>query len=358
MFNSSRLAIARKRAGLTMKELADRIGVAPRAITGFESGEYPPNDDTAAKIARVLDYPLPFLLSDDADIPQPEGVSFRSMSKMTAKQREAAVAAGALAFLLSDWLDQEFDLPAPDVPDLRDALPEQAAAELREYWAGGNKPIKNVVHLLESRGVRVFSLAEDGDEVDAYSVWRGSRPYIFLNSQKSAERSRFDAAHELGHLVLHRHAAPVGLDAEKEANAFAAAFLMPEPALRAAGRVSTMKQVVELKRIWLVSVVAMIYRLFEAGIISKWTYQQLFQQASAKGWRKTEPYPMRPEQSQVWQKVFAALRTEGVGFESIAHKLKIPSRELAKLVFGLATIPVAASTNLPTAPRGVFRVVK
>lgn len=358
MFNSSRLAIARKRAGLTMKELADRIGVAPRAITGFESGEYPPNDDTAAKIARALDYPLPFLLSDDADIPLPEGVSFRSMSKMTARQREAAVAAGALAFLLSDWLDQEFDLPAPDVPDLRDSLPELAAAELREYWGSGSKPIKNVVHLLESRGVRVFSLAEDGDEVDAYSVWRGTRPYVFLNSQKSAERSRFDAAHELGHLVLHRHAAPVGLDAEKEANAFAAAFLMPEPALRAVGRISTMTQVVELKRIWLVSVVAMIYRLFEAGIISKWSYQQLFQQASAKGWRKTEPYPMRSEQSQVWQKVFSALRAEGVGFESIAQKLAIPSRELAKLVFGLATIPVPASTGMPTAPRGVLRVIK
>lgn len=361
MFNGSRLAIARKRAGLTMKDLAASVGVAPRAITGFEAGEYPPNDETAAKIAGILGYPLAFLLSDDADIPQPQGVSFRSMSKMTAKQRDAAVAAGALAFLLSDWLDQEFDLPAADVPDLRDALPDQAATELREYWGVGSKPIKNVVHLLESRGVRVFSLAENGEEVDAYSVWRGSRPYVFLNSQKSAERSRFDAAHELGHLVLHRHAAPVGLDAEKEANAFAAAFLMPEAPLRAVGRISTMRQVLELKRTWLVSVVAMIYRLFEAGIISKWTYQQLFQQASAKGWRKAEPYPMRSEQSQIWQKAFTALRTEGVGFESIADRLAIPSRELAKLVFGLATIPVSSATSgskFPSPPRGMLRVVK
>src|SRR3546814_6955040 len=84
-----------------------------------------------------------------------------------------------------------------------------------------------MIKLLESKGVHVFSLAEDTKNVDAFSCWRNGQPFVFLNTFKSAERSRFDAAHELAHLVLHRHGGPQGREAETEANQFASAFLMP-----------------------------------------------------------------------------------------------------------------------------------
>ena len=218
MLNASRMTIARQRAGLTKKELAERIGVDPRAISGFEAGQYVPTDENVAKIARALGFPKEFLEADDIEILSAEGVSFRSMTKMTARQRDAAIAAGSIAFILNDWVDQEFDLPETDIPDFGGATPEVAAQSLRQYWALGEKPIKNMVHLLELKGVRVFSLAENCQEVDAYSVWRGARPFIFLNTGKSAERRRFDAAHELGHLVLHKHGGPNGRKAEDEAN--------------------------------------------------------------------------------------------------------------------------------------------
>jgi Zn-dependent peptidase ImmA (M78 family) len=106
--------------------------------------------------------------------------------------------------------------------------PESAAEYVRDRWALGQQPIKNMIHLLESKGVRVFSIAVEAREVDAFSTWKGGVPFIFLNSYKSAERSRFDAAHELGHLILHRHGEPQGRQAEIDANRFAAAFLMPK----------------------------------------------------------------------------------------------------------------------------------
>ena len=85
-----------------------------------------------------------------------------------------------------------------------------------------------MIKLLESKGVRVFSLAENTKNVDAFSCWRNDVPYIFLNTFKSADRSRLDAAHELAHLVLHRHGGPrQGREAEIEANSFASSFLMP-----------------------------------------------------------------------------------------------------------------------------------
>ncbi|MFB9984973.1 ImmA/IrrE family metallo-endopeptidase [Mesorhizobium kowhaii] len=208
-------------------------------------------------------------------------------------------------------------------------------------------------------GGRVFSLGEDGKEVDAFSVWRGEKPYVFLISQKSAERSRFDAAHELGHLVLHKHAAPNGLEAEKQANEFAAAFLMPEGPLRAVGRITGLPKVVELKRAWSVSVAAMTYRLHELGLVSKWTYQQLFMEISRRGWRTDEPMQMCREQPQVWKKVLDNLRQDGAGVDRLSSNLSVPESEVVKLLFGLVTMGVPSTPNALTTPRrGNLRLVK
>ena len=344
MFNKSRLTVARHRASLTKTELAKRIGVEPSAITGFEAGKYQPSDDTINRIARVLKYPREFFLADDIDIPQTDGVSFRSLTRMTSRQRDAAIAAGAIAYLLSDWLESEFELPEVDLPDMQDNTPETAALSLRQYWGLGERPVKNMIHLLEAKGVRVFSLAENATEVDAYSVWRGKRPCVFLNMGKSAERRRFDAAHELGHLIAHKSAAPVGIEAEKEANAFASAFLMPAASMKTLGRVTTIERLIEVKKKWTVSVAAMAYRLHDLRLMSDWNYHMLCVEISRRHYRTREPHGAQNEASQVWQKVFADLRKNGRGLQYLSDKLCVPSEELLKLVFGLVTVGLP-STN-------------
>jgi transcriptional regulator with XRE-family HTH domain len=115
MFNSKRLTVARQRHSLTKAELAKKIGIEPRSISGFEGREYEPAEETIEKIVRVLHFPKAFFLADDIDVPNESGVSFRSMSKMSARQRDSAIAAGSLAFILSDWVDTEFNLPSPDL---------------------------------------------------------------------------------------------------------------------------------------------------------------------------------------------------------------------------------------------------
>src|SRR5579872_6894437 len=150
MFNKTRLMVARQRASMTKTELAKRIGVEPRAVSGYEAGQYTPCEETIDCIARVLRYPKAFFYADDVDVPNAEGVSFRSMTRMTSRQRDAAVAAGALAYILADWLEAEFDLPNVDLLDLREDTPEVAAMSLRHHWGLGERPIKNMVHLLEA----------------------------------------------------------------------------------------------------------------------------------------------------------------------------------------------------------------
>jgi Zn-dependent peptidase ImmA (M78 family) len=160
------------------------------------------------------------------------------------------------------WVESRFDLPAPDLLDLRDEQPEVAALVLRQHWGLGERPIKNMVHLLEAKGIRVYSLAENSVEVDAFALWHSKTPFVFLNTLKSAEHGRFDAAHELGHLVLHRHSGPQIPDAEKQANAFASAFLTPRASVLArAPRMATLRNLIQLKKQWIVSVAALTYRL-------------------------------------------------------------------------------------------------
>ncbi len=337
-FNPSRLALARKRRGLTMKKLAENIGVEPRSISAYEKGEFGPDSERLTAIAKTLQFPETFFAGDDLDEPTPDIASFRALSKMTAGQRDTALGAGAIALMLNSWIEERFELPNPQLPDLsREDSPEAAARALREIWGLGELPVKNMIHLVESKGVRVFSLSIDAAEVDAFSMWRQAMPFIFLNTMKSAEHSRFDTAHELGHLVLHRHGSPQGREAEHQANAFASAFLMPKASvLSYAPRHCTLTYLLELKKVWNVSVAALTYRLHTVGVLSDWHYQSLYIELSSKGYRKREPNASPRETSQMFQKVFAALRSEDVTRSEIAEELAIPVDEINQMVFGLA----------------------
>ena len=203
------------------------VGVTPHTILRYEAGEIEPAEEVVARLSRALGFPEGFFSEPDIDGPPGDTASFRSMSAISAKERDAALAAGTLAYIVSDWVEQRFDLPEPDLLDLSGDTPEVAAVSLREKWGLGEQPIKNMGHLLEAKGVRLFSMTENTMSVDAFSVWRGETPYVFLNTMKSAEHGRHDAAHELGHLVMHKHGGPRGRAAEEQANAFASAFLMP-----------------------------------------------------------------------------------------------------------------------------------
>jgi Zn-dependent peptidase ImmA (M78 family)/DNA-binding XRE family transcriptional regulator len=339
MFTPSRLSFARRRRGMTKIRLAELINVTSKAVSDWESGEYPPKTEMIEMLSNALKFPTDFFFGSELSEPKIETVSFRSMSKMRSQQRNAALGAGTLAFLLNDWIEKRFDLPSHDLLDLRNETPEMAAISLRQYWGLGERPIKNMVHLLEAKGVRVFSLVEDALEVDAFSTWHEGKPFCFLNTVKSSERSRFDAAHELGHLILHKHAAPSGQKAEKDADAFASSFLMPSSTILAAcPKVPTLSNLIKLKQNWIVSVAALAYRLHSVKMLSDWNYRLLCIEIAQKGYRRKEPESSTRETSQIFEKVFQALRKEGITKSSVAKELKIGIDELERLVFGLAII--------------------
>jgi Zn-dependent peptidase ImmA (M78 family) len=270
------------------------------------------------------------------DVDEPETASFRSQTSMSAAIRDASLAAGVIGFLLSDWVEERFDLPEIRVPDLQLYDAEQAARVLREEWQLGERPISNMIHLLESKGVRVFSLAENTVKVNAYSIWRRDKPYVFLNTFKSGESSRFDAAHELGHLVLHQDGGSTGREAEEQANRFASALLMPKAdVLATIPQISFLRQLREAKHRWRVSLAALAYRVHKLGLVSDWRYRDFCIEMSTKGYNRDEPDPIPRESSVVWQKVLQALWAEKTTQLNIARDLMVPEAEINGLIFGM-----------------------
>ncbi|MFF9509783.1 helix-turn-helix domain-containing protein [Streptomyces sp. NPDC014724] len=339
MVTPSRITLARKRRGLTLAELSKRAGVSLQSLSNYETGRTSPRPPTIRRLAAALDFPEPFFSGVEVDELPAEGISWRARTKTPPRVLDSARAAGTLAAQLYDWIDERFRLPESDLPSLGKPDPETAAEMVRTRWGLGHAPAPNMVHLLEARGVRMFSLPPDSLEVDAFAVWRGDVPFIFLNTLKTVERSRFDAAHELGHLIMHASGERpcTGPEAERQANDFASAFLMPAASvlghMPAGARVD---QILEGKRIWKVSAMALTYRMHDLGLLTDWQYRSTCADLSARGYRTDESQGLRKrETSQILTKVFQSLRSKGVRPSDVADQLCVTSEEMKKLLFGL-----------------------
>jgi Zn-dependent peptidase ImmA (M78 family)/DNA-binding XRE family transcriptional regulator len=343
MLTPSRLIVARKRRGLTLTRLAELTGISTHSLSVYENGHQAPTDETLAQLAAALDTPRQFLEAPDVDEIPEAAVSFRALSKMTARQRDRALAAGRVAIMINDWIEARFRLPAADIPTLTGHDPESAAEIVRARWGLGERPIANMLHLLEAHGTRIYSLTAENDELDAYSLYWNGRPFVFLSTGKTGERGRFDAAHELGHLVLHgEHQVPSERPAaEVEANRFAAAFLMPRASVLAHGlRNATPARIVQAKRVWNVAAMALTHRLHELDLLTDWGYRSTCVQLSRMGYRRAEPEGIQRESSQLLGKVFRSVRADGLTPAAIAAELGISPAELQGHVFGLTLTAV------------------
>lgn len=161
----------------------------------------------------------------------------------------------------------------------------------------GFGPISNVLALLENKGISVCRYELDGEKVEAFSFWNGARPFIFMASEKECGvRARFDLAHELGHLILHKWVEERELEnrdtlkrIEREADRFAGAFLLPQRSFQNEIYTARLDAFIALKRRWRVSIQAMIYRCSDLGLFDSDQVLNLRKQISFRKWRSKEP---------------------------------------------------------------------
>ena len=342
-FNPERLDLARRLRGLTKQSLIQSTGLSHRSLARFFAGEREPTPKAARRLGDALGFPERFFYISSHEAIPLNAPSFRALSTMRRRQRDQAIAAGELGICLSRWIDDRFILPPVDVEEHEGAEPEAAAMAIRASWDLGFRPIRNMVHLLEAYGVRVFSLPEDTKEVDAYSFWSSSKkPFVFLNMSTTAERSRMDAAHELGHLVMHPWGRTQGAQhAEAQARKFASAFLMPAGSVLA--RVPhnpTLAQIIRAKAHWKVSATALTYRLRQLGLMSHVQYTGLWIEMGDLGYRSHEPEPIERETSRALQQVFGHLHNRSVSVARIANELAVNPEDLTRLLRELVWVPL------------------
>lgn len=351
-FIPARLEMARAIRQMTAVDLASEANISAPWISQIENVKKTPGTDLIRELARVLNFPVEFFYRPVKSQPPLDAFHFRATSKLAKKDEATARSLSTLAIELSDWIEATYHSPVPDVPELQDLIdsddelaPAQAAEALRGAWGLGVAPIRNLLQLLESRGAKVYSAGGPLQAIDAFSFRHGATPVIFLNVHKSAERLRFDLAHELGHLVMHGGSLNVEAGKEKEqaANEFASSFLMPRSDVIGAirGNNLMLEDVLMLKRRWRVSAMALNLRAHRLGVISDWTYSTLAKQLSMAGFRRGEPgSDLRVESSRLLTQVMTDMRSRGQGFSELARILDVRAQDVQDLMLGIVTFAI------------------
>ena len=319
-----RLRLARKKAGLTMQELAGRITppITAQSISKYESGNMMPSSDVLVELSRNLDVSLDFLMGGKVEAV--EGIEFRKRSGATAQDRAAAewhvieslerhlmieailgidVSPDPFDKLQDIYLKYHVDAEFSELQDMPlkgyvDA--EILAQELRHAWQLGTDPIPDMTNLLESKDIRVIEadLPERFDGLACEARLSGDRPNthaIVVSSHVNLERKRFSLAHELAHITLPASGNP-DLQPEKAMDRFAGAFLVPAEHLQQeAGKGRDRipyPELLALKHLYGVSATAMLMRLGQAGVLTEAAAARAFR-GYARSWRKQEPDPLK-----------------------------------------------------------------
>lgn len=351
---ADRLKIARKKAGLSLRDLAERSvpPVSAQALSKYEAGKMMPSSAVLVGLAKALGSSVDFLMS--AEVAALDGVEFRRHSASSAKDRavvEAMVTEQLEGiFSIEDVLglpasvDAFEDLEAGPVASLEEA--EEQAERLRDLWDLGSDPLPSVSALLEDKGIHVIEVAlPERVSGMACSVKRagrdGSTAVIVVSREINTERKRFTLAHELGHRIIRNVTGDVRL--EKAIDRFAGAFLVPAAHLQAevgAHRHGVAYQEIKrLKHAYGVSASMMLVRMRQLGILPEHVVDYAFR-TYARGWRVREPDEIPTGSG------FAALerpmRFEGLVYRALAERMisairaaELLGRPLAEVEAGL-----------------------
>ena len=305
-FCKQRLTQARNAKLLSMSDLAKKTGVSRQAISQYEKGECYPTPENLRKISTDLEVsqsyfkrPLTIFEKNHSGV-----ITFRSLSSTKNKARlQARTYLEWLAMIYGVATEfvhlPEVKLPDFDIEDFTKLTLwniEDIAIDLRTKLEIGLGPISDLTLLLENHGVIVGKSPLD-EKLDGLCAWYDGRPFVMISSRKLAVRRRYDLAHELGHLILHKNISDQEEIADKtihklveaQAHNFAGAFLMPERTFAPEVYGTDLDSLVELKARWKVSIQSIIMRMSILDIISKERKIRLFQMMSMKNIRRHEP---------------------------------------------------------------------
>jgi transcriptional regulator with XRE-family HTH domain len=300
---AKRLAVARKMAGLSLQQLAGKLGndISRQALNKYEQGKMKPGSEMLIRLAEALNVPVDFFYSYPENDITLEAVDFRRHASKIGKTAETAIRE-KVKDALSKTLELEQALNITESPEyfsfpsviqsVSDA--ESAAIELRRQWNLGNDPIPDVVEMLEDKGYNVMEI-EAAEAFDGMKAEASGRKIIVLNQNDNPDkvRKRMTALHELAHHSLIFPQDLAGKEEERLCTAFASAVLYPgemaRKELRSPRFGFLLNELVILKERWGISISALYYRALNLGIIRQETLNFLIRNYRANYLHRNEP---------------------------------------------------------------------
>lgn len=351
-FIGARLREAREARGLSAMSLAEILGLTRAAISSYELAGKSPSPEVMTRISSVLQMPVSYFRYPIRQR-KSGAIFYRSMKAATKSARRRAEQRYAWLREIVDYLRGHVEFPGQRIPELDipsdpirlsfDQI-EKLAMEARRFYGIGDGPAPNIVALLENNGCIVARDELGADTLDAFSEFdpEEKRLYIVLGTENaSAVRSRFDAAHELGHALFHASVDGVRIGRkaeydlyENQAHRFAAAFLLPQEAFANEFYSATLESLQSIKSKWKVSIAMMIVRAQHLRFISDDTAKKLWINYSRRRWRGNEPLDdsILPEKPRLLRKSFELLFEKGViGKEHVTARLPFAGVDIENL---------------------------
>jgi Zn-dependent peptidase ImmA (M78 family)/DNA-binding XRE family transcriptional regulator len=338
---AERFKSARMMNGLSLQDLSDKLEnkVSKQALHKYEKGEVTPDSEMLNYLCEVFGVRSDYFTRET--LVELGAINFRKIEKLPSKEQSRIIE--ITREVLERYLELEeiiginkpFDQPRmiPAVSSFGDV--EAAAIAVRNFWNLCDNPIPNVIELFEDKNIKVIDIQVD-DDFDGLETWVNGKsiPVVVLNTGrlKSNDRKRFSALHELGHLLLPLEGVPEKL-AEKYCHTFAGAMLFPRSAaLKELGEKRSKISIQELgliKQQYGISIQAIIYRLFDLGIISSYYKNYYYQYIIQMGWKVEEPYKYEGKESsgRFDQLLFRALSED---FISISKAAALKNMKLAE----------------------------
>lgn len=342
----SKLREARQARGYSVTDLVDLINVSRATITKYEAGTVSPSLAILQRYSEGLDFPHRyFMIPNNVNEAINSPMLFRAQAAVTAAEKEMVVIRGEWMGRICDYLEHRISFPEVEIPRsyARDTpfAPEEIesiAEAIRQQWGLGDSPISNITLLLQDKGALIARVPTNLPKADASSFWRGNRPYFLLFTEKaSAVRSRFDAAHELGHRILHNiqpgdeKKRTIVARLDEEANRFAGAFLLPQRSFARELISTSLDHFLYLKKRWKVAIAAMIYRCKDLNILSESQIAYLWRQRTIQGWRFKEPLDdvLQVEQPTMISDALSLLKNNGhLSLKQIKETFEYPDEDL------------------------------
>jgi Zn-dependent peptidase ImmA (M78 family) len=321
------LILARECRGYSQTGLAEEVGMSQAEISKYETGIKVPGEQQVRRLASHLHFPMEFFYLSESKRDFGSGCLYYHRKRESAREgklRQLLALVNVRRIQIKQLLSavkgkNEYDFEHLDLDEhMGDA--GRVAKTLRALWKLPPGPVQNVIQVIENAGGIILRSDFGTDKIDALSQWLPGLPPVFLiNDRIPTDRMRWTLMHEVGHIVMHRFPTE---NMEKEADQFAAEFLMPADQIKPHLHGITLAKLASMKPYWRVAMSALLRRATDLGTITPRTKQYLWMQMGMHGYRKHEPVEIPSEEPTLLKELLDFHR------EQLGHD----SQELAKIM--------------------------